>query len=93
MSKIEGGGWVLFILGLGAALFGVSGVTSGDGLESSLGMILIAGGAALASMGFLMVLCGLIHRRIEATGREIVQAIDRRSAEGSPSKSGSLQRD
>lgn len=79
MSKIEGGGWVLFVLGLGAALVGVSGATSGDGLENGLGMVLIAVGAALANMGFLMVLCGLIHRRIETTGQEIVQAISKRS--------------
>lgn len=79
MSKIEGGGWALFVVGLGAALFGVSGVTSGDALESGLGIVMVAGGAAVANMGFLMVLCGLIHRRIEATGREIVQALKDRT--------------
>lgn len=75
MSKIEGGGWFLFVIGLAAALFGASGVTSGDALENGLGIVMVAGGAAIANMGFLMVLCGLIYRRIEATGREIVQAI------------------
>lgn len=79
MSRIEVGGWVLFVVGLGSALFGLSGATSTDSLENGLGLVMIGAGAALANMGFLMVLCGLIYRRIEVTGREIVRAIDSRN--------------
>jgi len=80
MSKIEIYGWVLFVLGLAAGLFGLSGFTSGDEMEFGLGAMVMAAGVALANIGFLMILCGLIHKQIEATGEKIVAAVDRLGA-------------